>query len=79
MSKDEIGRMYLSHLFKQSKFRPAWSVYSTNYRLEHYEKAAKLCPTVLAADGTAWEDWIFQFRYAEQLSVRDGVLSPYFN
>lgn len=57
MSKDEIGRMYLSHLFKQKQ----------------YEKAAKLCPTVLASDGKAWEDWIFKFRYAEELSV----LVPY--
>ncbi|KAG8812910.1 Vacuolar protein sorting-associated protein 41 [Serendipita sp. 400] len=53
MTKDEIGRMYLSHLFKQRE----------------YEKAAKLCPTVLGADSKAWEDWIFQFRHVNELKV----------
>ncbi|PVF96534.1 hypothetical protein CPB86DRAFT_807670 [Serendipita vermifera] len=57
MSKEEIGRMYLEYLFK----------------LRQYEKAAKLCPKVLGGDAKAWEDWIFQFAHAEELSV----LVPY--
>ncbi|KAG8815210.1 Vacuolar protein sorting-associated protein 41 [Serendipita sp. 399] len=53
LTKDEIGRMYLTHLFKEKE----------------YEKAAKLCPKVLRADSKAWEDWIFQFRHVNALKV----------
>jgi hypothetical protein len=34
-----------------------------------YEKAAKLCPKVLGGDAQGWEDWIFKFAHAEELSV----------